>query len=141
MSNWIIIFMAVNAFVFQKTKGRLGNRMGKQSVLLLHTLGRKSGKTYTTPLSYYRDSNSYLLVASNWGRENHPNWFHNLLQHSLTTIQVGATTIPVEARQAEGEEYNRLWEVVTSQNEQYLKYQKGLARQIPIMILTPTTSS
>ena len=79
MSNWIKIFMAVNAFVFQKTNGRLGNRMGKQSVLLLHTMGRKSGKTYTTSLSYYRDGNSYLLVASNWGRENHPNWFHNLL--------------------------------------------------------------
>jgi len=141
MSNWIKIFMAANAFVFQKTKGRLGNRMGKQSVLLLHTIGRKSGRIYTTPLSYYRDGNTYLLVASNWGKENHPDWFHNLMQHSSTTIQVGSTTIPVEARQAQGEEYNCLWDVVTRQNEQYLQYQKGLARQIPIVVLTPKTSS
>ena len=141
MSNWIKVFTAANAFVFQKTKGRLGSRMGKQSVMLLYTIGRKSGKTYTTPLSYYRDGNTYLLVASNWGKADHPNWFHNLWQQSRTTIQVGATTIPVEARQAEGEEYNRLWDVVTRQNDQYLKYQEGLARQIPIVILTPTTSS
>ena len=141
MNNWIKVFTAANAFLFQKTHGRLGNRMGRQSVLLLHTIGRKSGKTYTTPLSYYRDGDNYLLVASNWGKEEHPNWFRNLLQNPGTTIQVGATTIPVAFHQAQGEEYKRLWEVVTRQNDQYLKYQKGLARQIPIVILTPTTSA
>ena len=141
MNNWTKIFMAANAFLFQKTQGRLGSRLGKQSVLLLHTLGRKSGKTYTTPLSYYRDGNTYLLVASNWGKEEHPNWFRNILQNPRTTIQVGANTIAVEFRQAQGEEYKRLWDLVTRQNDQYLKYQKGLARQIPIAILTPTTSA
>jgi len=65
MANWIKLFTSANAFLFQATKGRLGNRMGGQSVLLLHTIGRKSGKAYTTPLSYYRDGNAYLVVASN----------------------------------------------------------------------------
>ena len=106
--------------------------MGGQSVLLLTTVGRKSGQTHTTPLSYYRDGNAYLVVASNWGKEAHSAWFYNLLQNSRTTIQVGATVIPVVARPAEGEEYDRLWTLVTSQNDQYLKYQKGLARKIPI---------
>jgi deazaflavin-dependent oxidoreductase (nitroreductase family) len=113
MANWIKIFTSANAFLFRITGGRLGNRMGGQSVLLLHTVGRKSGKPYTTPLSYYRDGDAYLVVASNWGKEDHPAWFYNLLQHPRTTIQVGGTLIPVEARPGEGKEYERLWALVT----------------------------
>ena len=132
-------FVRANAFLFQITNGRFGNRMGKQSVLLLHTVGRKSGKSYTTPLSYYRDGENYLIVASNWGKEEQADWFRNLMRHSRTTIQVKDTTLQVEARQAEGEEYQRLWKDVTRQNPQYIEYQKTLTRRIPIMILTPVS--
>jgi deazaflavin-dependent oxidoreductase (nitroreductase family) len=138
MANWIKIFTSANAFLFRVSGGRLGNRMGGQSVLLLHTIGRKSGKPYTTPLSNYRDGNAYLVVASNWGKEEHPDWFQNLERHPRTTIQVGASVIPVEAHPAEGKEYERLWALVTRLNEQYIKYQKGTARRIPVVILTPT---
>jgi deazaflavin-dependent oxidoreductase (nitroreductase family) len=141
MPNWIKFFTSANAFLFRITKGRLGNRMGGQSVLLLDTVGRKSGKVHTTPLSYYRDGHAYLVVASNWGKESHSAWFYNLLQNPRTTIQVGAAVIPVVARPAEGDEYDRVWTLVTSQNDQYLKYQKGLARKIPIVILRPTASA
>lgn len=139
MINWTKIFTATNIFVYRVTKGHLGNRMGGQSVLLLHTIGRKSGKNYTTSLSYYRDGNTFLVVASNWGKEVHPDWFYNLMQHPHTAIQVGPKKITVDASQAQGDEYTRLWELVTRLNRQYLQYQKGMARQIPIMILTPTT--
>ncbi len=141
MAKWIKIFTSANAFLFRISGGRLGNRMGGQSVLLLHTVGRKSGKPYTTPLSYYRDGDSYLVVASNWGKEVHSAWFFNLLDHPRTTIQVGGAVIPVEARPAEGKEYERLWAQVTLLNDQYIKYQKGLARRIPIVILKPTAAS
>ena len=140
MSTWIKIFTKANVFVFQLTRGRLGSRMGRQSVLLLHHTGRKSGKSRMTTLTYFRDGNTYLLVASNWGKKYHPDWFYNLMQQPRTTVQVGAVTIPVEARQAQGEEYTRLWELVTRLNDQYIKYQAGLKRQIPIVILTPTDS-
>jgi deazaflavin-dependent oxidoreductase (nitroreductase family) len=137
MANWIKFFTSANAILFRMSGGRLGNRMGGQSVLLLHTVGRKSGKPYTTPLSYYRDGNAYLVVASNWGKEEHPAWFQNLKLHPRTTIQVGASAIPVEARAAEGKEYERLWALVTRLNGQYTKYQTGLTRKIPVVILTP----
>jgi deazaflavin-dependent oxidoreductase (nitroreductase family) len=140
MFPWIKLFTSANALLFRLTRGRLGNRMGGQSVLLLQTVGRKSGKTYTTPLSYYREGKAYLVVASNWGKEAHSDWYYNLLRNPRTTIQVGAAVIPVEARPAEGEEYTRLWDLVTRRNDQYIKYQKGLARRIPIVILTPTPS-
>jgi F420H(2)-dependent quinone reductase len=141
MIDWHKFFTKVNVYVYQKTKGRLGNRMGKQSVLLLHTIGRKSGKHIMTSLSFYRDRETYLVVASNWGKEYHPDWLLNLLQHPITTIQVGPKTIPVEAHLAEEEEYKRLWTLVTHLNDQYIQYQKGLKRQIPIVILTPTASA
>jgi deazaflavin-dependent oxidoreductase (nitroreductase family) len=140
MADWHKLFTAINVFIYHLTKGRLGNRMGGQSVLLLRTIGRKSGKSYVTSLSYYREANTYLVVASNWGKEAHPDWFHNLMQHPYTTIQVGSILTQVEAHQAQGEEYSRLWEVVTSQNKQYPQYQKSMKRQIPIVVLTPTTS-
>jgi deazaflavin-dependent oxidoreductase (nitroreductase family) len=129
--------MAVNVTLFRLSGGRLGSKMGKQSVLLLHTLGRKSGKPYTTPLAYFRDGQDYLVVASNWGKNKNPDWFQNLMRQPRTTIQVKNQTLPVEAHQVEGEEYERLWELVGSQNQQYLQYQEQTPRQIPIVILTP----
>jgi deazaflavin-dependent oxidoreductase (nitroreductase family) len=136
-SIWIKFFTMANIFVYQKTNGRLGSRMGGQSVLLLHTIGRRSGRSRTTSLSFYRDGNTYLLVASNWGKETNPDWYPNLLKNTRSTIQVGGNTIPVEARPAQSEEYARLWELVTNQNTQYIQYQKSMKRQMPIVILTP----
>ena len=133
-------FTVANVFVYQKTKGQLGNRMGRQSVLLLNSIGRKSGKQHTTTLSYYRDESTYLVMGSNWGKENHPDWYFNLMQQPRTIIQVGPNIIQVEARAARGEEYQRLWELVTRLNDQYIHYQTGLKRKIPIVILTPMTS-
>jgi deazaflavin-dependent oxidoreductase (nitroreductase family) len=131
------ILVAVNTGLYRLTNGRLGSRLGRQSILLLHTVGRKSGKTYTNPLSYYRDGDDYLIVASNWGLDDPPNWFLNLKHQPRTTIQLKSQTIEVTARPASPDEYQRLWQLVTSRNSQYLEYQKGLARQIPIVILSP----
>lgn len=137
MSALINIFVAINAFLIRLTGGRLGGRLGSQTVLLLHTTGRKSGKAYNTPISYYRDGNNYLVVASNWGKESHPAWYFNLKHQPHATIQVGAADIPVEAHDAEGSDYERLWKLVTGLNSQFVQYQKGLTRRIPIVILTP----
>lgn len=137
MTSWIKLFTDINVLIFKTTRGRLGSQLGRQSVLLLNTIGRKTGKNHTTTLAYYRDGNNYLLVATNWGKESHPGWFYNLVQSPRTTIQVGASTIQVEARIVEGDEYQRLWQLVTRRNKQYIRYQKGILRQIPIVILTP----
>ncbi len=130
-------FVRTNAALFQFTGGRLGSRLGAQSVLLLQTIGRKTGKAYTTPLSYYRDGERYLIVASNWGSEKHPHWFYNLMESPRASIRTMQGMLSIDARPAEGEEYQRLWKLVTRQNPQYLRYQQAIRRQIPIVILTP----
>ncbi len=137
MNTMTKFFVAANTSIYQMTGGRLGSQLGRQTVLLLHTVGRKSGKPFTTPLTFFRDGENYLVVASNWGQEAHPNWFLNLMQQERTTIQVKDKTIQVRARQAEGQEYERLWQVVTSRNPQYLQYSKGIARRIPVVVLAP----
>ncbi|MGB8645290.1 MAG: nitroreductase/quinone reductase family protein [Anaerolineae bacterium] len=137
MSIWTRLLARSNAFALQVTHGRLGSQMGPQSVLLLHTVGRKSGKPYATPLSYYRDGENYLVVASNWGQETPPDWFRNLERRSRTTIEVKGATLQVEARPAQGEEYTRLWELVTRRNAQFVEYQKRVTRRIPVVVLTP----
>ena len=134
---WIKVLMAMNVFMYRLSRGALGSKMAGQSVLLLHTVGRKSGKAFTIPLNYYRDAEDYVIVASNWGKEYHPAWFYNLMQQGRTTIQVKARTIGVNASQSAGVEYERLWKVVTSQNDYYVRYQKQTSRKIPLVILTP----
>ncbi len=137
MNPFIKIFTRFNAFLIRVTGRRLGGQMGVQSVLLLQTVGRKSGKTRTTPISYYRDGECYVVVGSNWGADTQAAWYYNLLDHPQVTIQVKEKIIPVTARPATNEERSRLWQLVTSQNSQFLSYQKSTSRQIPVVILTP----
>jgi F420H(2)-dependent quinone reductase len=134
---WIKVLMALNVALYRLTRGALGSRMGGQSVLLLHTTGRKSGKAFTIPLNYYRDGGNYVIVASNWGKQYHPGWYYNLIQQGNTEIQVKSHKIHVKASQASGDDYDRLWKVVTNQNDYYIRYQKQTDRKIPIVILTP----
>jgi deazaflavin-dependent oxidoreductase (nitroreductase family) len=137
---WIRFFTKTHIFIYRMSNGWMGSRLGKQSILLLNTIGRRSGKNYITTLSYYRDGSRYLIVGSNWGEESQPSWYYNLLNQPRITIQVRSKIIPVVALPTEGEEYLRLWQLVTDQNEQYITYQKDMKRKIPIVILTPTQS-
>ncbi|HEX9091167.1 MAG TPA: nitroreductase/quinone reductase family protein, partial [Anaerolineales bacterium] len=105
MSSLINIFTRLHVLIYQVSHGHLGSQLGRQSMLLLYTIGRQSGKKRVTTLAYYRDGSNYLIVGSNWGKENQPAWFHNLVLQPRATIQVGPKTITVLARRAQGEEY------------------------------------
>jgi len=123
-------------FLFQKTNGRLGSRLGKQTVLLLHTSGRNPARAIPLPCPI----SGIAVPIWWWPPTGHPNWYKNLRQQPRANIQVGTALMAVDARPAEAQEYNRLWELVTRQNDQYLKYQKSTERRIPIVILTPTNT-
>ena len=77
------------------------------------------------------------MVASNWGKPGHPDWLLNLRRQPRAAILVNGQSVSVVASEAKGDEYTRLWELVTRQNSQFLAYQKMAARQIPVVILTP----
>lgn len=134
---WVKILMAVNVFLYRLTRGALGGKMAGQDVLLLHTVGRKSGKAYTTPTNYYKDGDNFVIVASNWGKPSHPGWFFNLMAQGTASVQIKDRLLKVSARQVDEQDYERLWKYVTSRNPFYVRYQEQAGRQIPLVMLTP----
>ncbi len=130
-------FMALNTFAIRVSRGRFGSRLGTQTILLLHTVGRKSGRRYVTPIAYFRTDGFYFLVGSNWGRDYNAAWYHNLLAQPRTTIEVRGNRIHVEARLVEGPEYDRLWQYAIEHHPPYLRYKEMTKRHIPIIVLQP----
>jgi deazaflavin-dependent oxidoreductase (nitroreductase family) len=130
-------FMAINKFLIRISNGRIGGKLGTQAILLLHTVGRKSGKQYETPIAYFYHEGYYLIVASNWGKDKQADWFLNLKKQPRTNIVVKGKTIHVEAHEAQGDEYARLWKFATKQHPPYLTYQSMTKRHIPIMVFQP----
>jgi deazaflavin-dependent oxidoreductase (nitroreductase family) len=130
-------FTDFNAFLIHVTAGKIGSQLGTQSILLLHTVGRKSGQPRVTPIAYFDHQGKYLLVASNWGREKNADWLLNLRQQARANIEVKGKSLPVQARESGGDEYSRLWKFVTARHAQYLKYQEMTSRRIPIVVLEP----
>ena len=131
------IFMAMNTFAIRSSRGRLGSRLGTQTILLLHTAGRKSGRHFVTPIAYFQMENYFFLIGSNWGKPSNAAWYFNLLAQPRTTIEVKGKIIPVTARRTEGPEYDRLWKYAIEHHPPYLHYKEMTTRHIPIVVLQP----
>ncbi len=107
MASWQWFGNAHRA-IYRMTKGRIGASLAGRPMLLLTTTGRKSGEPRTTPLSYLRDGDDCVVVASNNGGDRHPAWWLNLDASSGARVEVGSEGWAVEAVRAEGEAYERL---------------------------------
>jgi deazaflavin-dependent oxidoreductase (nitroreductase family) len=131
---FIKLFMAVNSFLLSLSHGRIGSKLGTQTILLLHTTGRKSGQDRAIPIAYFDYKDHYLIVASNWGKQKQADWYLNLKQNPQARLEVKGKVLSVTAREAQGEEYDQLWKFATEHHPPYLDYQKMTTRHIPIMI-------
>jgi len=131
------IFMAMNAFAIRTSRGRIGSRLGTQTILLLHSVGRKSGRHFVTPIAYFFTDGFYFLIGSNWGKDTQAAWYYNPKANPLTTIEVRGKKITVKAEEAQGEEYDRLWQYAVEHHPPYLHYKEMTARHIPIVMLMP----
>jgi F420H(2)-dependent quinone reductase len=126
--------------IYQKTNGWIGHRTLGVPSLLLHTVGAKTGQPRTTSLSYARDGDNYLVVASKGGDPKAPGWYHNLKANPDVEINVGPKRFPVKARAVlPGDpDYDRVWQIVNKNNgNRYIEYQKKTTRPIPVVVLTP----
>lgn len=105
-------------------------------MLVLTTVGAKSGAERASPLWYLTVEEGWLVVASAAGAPNNPAWYHNLAAHpDRVTIQLGGRTIPVTAEQVNGPERERVWKQVTDASQQMAKYQTLTDREIPVIRL------
>ena len=130
-------FTDFNAFLIRISKGRIGGQLGTQSILVLHTTGRRSGLPRSTPIAYFEYQGRYLIVGSNWGRENQADWLLNLRKQPGARIDVKGKSFAVQAREALGDEYERLWKFVTERHPPYLRHQEMTSRRIPVVVLEP----
>jgi deazaflavin-dependent oxidoreductase (nitroreductase family) len=121
--------------VYRLTGGRVGGRIGKLPVLLLTTIGRKSGRPRTQPLAYTRVGDGYAVIASKGGAAQHPLWYLNLRANPLAEVTVGRDTRKVRARDAEGEERERLWCALADLYPGYDRYAQKTSRRIPVVVL------
>ena len=129
--------------LYKRTNGRIGHSVpGAPPMLILHTVGAKTGMQRSNSLAYARDGEDYLVVASMGGEPKSPGWYHNLKANPDVEINVGPKRIKAAATPVtrDDPEYPRLWQIVNSMKhneDQYNKYQKRTTRPIPVVRLTP----
>lgn len=145
ISRWVeqqvgVRLLRLHDAIYKGTNGRIGHRIpGAPPSLLLHTTGAKTGKPRTTSLTYARDGDSYLIVASKGGDPRAPGWYHNLRADPKVEINVGTKRSGVTAKPVlpQDPDYARLWQIVNKNNaNRYEAYQKRTSRPIPVIVLT-----
>ncbi len=120
---------------YVESDGADGHSYNGWPTLLLTVRGRRSGKLRRTALIYGRDADRYLVVASNGGAREHPEWYRNLLADPDVGIQVGRDHFVARARTADAMEVARLWPVMAEIFPLYEKYRAATDREIPLVIL------
>jgi F420H(2)-dependent quinone reductase len=126
-----------HAGVYRATGGKLFGRMGKSPILLLNTVGRKTGRKRTSPLLYVMDGEDFVIIASKGGAPKHPAWYLNLMANPEATVEVGDREVRVEAEVADPEDKARLWQKMVEMYPTYDDYQRKTEREIPLLILRP----
>jgi deazaflavin-dependent oxidoreductase (nitroreductase family) len=143
MSGLFSHALRTHQWIYEQTDGLLGHRLlFGNLMLLLRTTGRRTGLPRIAALTYARDGNDFLVVASNGGLRNPPTWLGNLKAHPECEIQVGRRRHRAIARPTlpDDPEYRRRWTIVDNNNKgRYTQYQKLTERPIAIVELRPTS--
>jgi deazaflavin-dependent oxidoreductase (nitroreductase family) len=137
--GWMALNVAnkIDPYLMRASRGLIKVPSGASTVLLTHT-GAKSGKTRTTPLVYFTDDGNVVLIASQTGKPKHPAWYHNLRANPDVELWARGRGGAYRAREAEGEERDRLWRLATQLYPGYDDYQrKAVGRRIPVVVCEP----
>lgn len=121
---------------FRANGGKVGGMFAGAPLLILHTVGAKSGKTRVNPLAYQDLGHGQVAVfASKAGAPTNPDWYHNLVAHPRATVELGTETFDVTARFARGEERLRIFSAQKQRYPNFAEYEQKTKREIPVVIL------
>ncbi len=132
-------FVADQVALYESTGGAEGGTLQEKPVVILTTQGRHSGKVRKSPLMRVEDGGTYAVIASMGGAPKHPVWYLNLIASPEVTLQDGATVYAMAAHEADGDERTRWWAIAVEAWPAYADYQTNTDRQIPVIVLEPTT--
>lgn len=136
--RWLIRFMSWSHVMWYRlTGGLIGGKVLGVPILLLTTIGRKTGKKRTTPVMFFRDDKDLVIVASNAGDDAPPKWWMNLQANPEAEVQVKREKLKVRAEKASPEHKKRLWPVLTAGYPTYDKYQQRTSRELDVVVLRP----
>jgi F420H(2)-dependent quinone reductase len=122
---------------YESSGGTEGTTMRGMPVIILTTIGARSGKIRKTPLMRVEHNGSYAVVASLGGAPQHPVWYHNLTADPRAELQDGPVRRDMRAREVTGDEKALWWERAVEAYPDYADYQEKTDRQIPVLVLEP----
>ncbi|QXW03236.1 MULTISPECIES: nitroreductase family deazaflavin-dependent oxidoreductase [Rhodococcus] len=137
--SWLIrTATPLDRWILQRSKSRY-TILGPLGLplLLLTTVGRKTGQPRTTPLTYVRENGQLFVVGSNFGQDHHPAWSNNLLVNNHATVTIGGVDVPVEATPLLGAEKECTFERFVAIGEAYARYRDRTDRDLRIFCLVP----
>jgi deazaflavin-dependent oxidoreductase (nitroreductase family) len=136
MNPILKLFLGANVFLFRATGGKIGSSMFGGKVLLLTTVGSKSGKERTVPVMYFYDGPSRVVIGSAGGSPKHPAWYKNLNRHPAVTVEIKGKRYPARAETVTGSDRDRIWKTVVTEQPRFAEYaQKTKGREIPVVVL------
>jgi F420H(2)-dependent quinone reductase len=134
-------FSALHVLMYRVTRGRMFNRISGAPVLLLTTIGRKTGKRRTRPLVHLRDGDRFVVVGSAGGAKHDPTWVLNLRANGRVLVEVGGRRQEMIAQVVTGAERDRLWPRLIEIFPGFGEYQHVTPRELPVIVLNPIRTS
>jgi deazaflavin-dependent oxidoreductase (nitroreductase family) len=130
------LFVKGHVWLYQSSGGRRGSTMRGRKILLLTTVGSKSGQARTVPVVPFFDGGETYVIASMGGAPQHPSWYKNLRANPDVGVQLGPEKWSARAvAMEEGPERDRLWKSIAEQMPDFGKYQEKTSRVIPVVRL------
>jgi deazaflavin-dependent oxidoreductase (nitroreductase family) len=121
---------------FEASNGAEANTLRGVPIILLTSIGAKTGRLRKTPLMRVEHDGQYAVIASQGGAPAHPVWYHNLVKHPHVELQDGGDRADYDARLVEGEQRAIWWERAVAVWPDYANYQTKTDREIPVFVLT-----
>lgn len=134
-------FNAQTIAEFRANGGKVGGPFAGASLLLIHSVGARTGEAHINPVMYLPDNGRYIVFASKGGAPTNPAWYHNLKAHPDVTIEVGSGAVEVTATEVKGAEHDQLYSRQAAAYPQFADYQTKTARVIPVIALAPKPAS
>lgn len=123
---------------FRANGGNVGGPFEGSPLLLLHTMGAKTGREHVTPVMYRPIDGGYAVFASKAGAPTNPDWYHNLVANPSVRAEIGTQTMRLTARVADDAEREPIWSAHKREYPGFEEYEEKTSRQIPVVILEPT---